>query len=74
MQFLRRFRWPIIGVGVAVLVVAFLAFRPDKLFVDDVADESLADAFTTQTTDASMPADETSGEDTGGAAPPPPGS
>ncbi len=45
MQFLKRFRWPIIGGAVVVLVVAFLAFRPDKLFVDDVVDESLEDAF-----------------------------
>ena len=45
MELLKRFKWPIIGVGAAVLVVAFLLFRPDKLFVDDVVDESLADAF-----------------------------
>lgn len=44
-QFLKRYRWPIIGGAVVVLVVAFLAFRPDKLFVDDVVDESLEDAF-----------------------------
>ena len=64
MQFIRRFKWPIIGVGAAVLVVAFLLFRPDKLFVDDVVDESLADAFpvaaaapetTTTTTTATTP-------------------
>lgn len=46
---LKRFRWPIIGVTVAVAVLAFLAFRPDKLFIDDAVDESLADAFTTTT-------------------------
>jgi hypothetical protein len=45
MGFLRRHRWIIIAGGVAALVVAFLAFRPDKLFVDDVVDESLEDAF-----------------------------
>jgi hypothetical protein len=45
MQFIKRFRWPIFGVGLVVLVVAFLAFRPDKLFVDDRVDESLDDAF-----------------------------
>ena len=45
MGLLRRYRWVIIAGGVAALVVAFLAFRPDKLFVDDVVDESLEDAF-----------------------------
>ena len=45
METLKRYRWPIIGGGLAVLVVAFLLFRPDKLFVDDVVDESLEDAF-----------------------------
>ncbi len=45
MQFLKRFRGPIIAGAVVVLVVAFLAFRPDKLFVDDAVDESLEDAF-----------------------------
>ena len=35
----------IVGVGVVVVIVGFLAFRPDKLFVDDVVDESLTDAF-----------------------------
>ncbi len=50
MEFLKRYRWPIIGVGLAVVVIAFLAFRPDKLFVDDAVDESLSDAFTSSTT------------------------
>ncbi len=53
---LKRFRWPIVGAGIAVVVVAFLAFRPDKLFVDDAVDESLSDAFTTATTATSPPA------------------
>jgi hypothetical protein len=43
--FIKRYRWPIVAAGLAGLVVAFLLFRPDKLFVDDVVDESLADAF-----------------------------
>jgi hypothetical protein len=43
--FLKRNRWVILGIGTVVIVVAFLAFRPDKLFVDDVVDESLSDAF-----------------------------
>jgi hypothetical protein len=57
---LKRFRWPIIGVGLAIAVVAFLAFRPDKLFVDDAVDESLADAFTTTTAQAVPPKPATS--------------
>lgn len=51
------------AVAAAVAVVAaFLAFRPDKLLVDDVADEALADAFqagassATVTTPAPTPA------------------
>jgi hypothetical protein len=47
---LKRYRWPIIGVVLAVAVVGFLAFRPDKLFVDDTVDEALSDAFAPQTT------------------------
>lgn len=45
MKYLKRYRWPIAGLIIVVLVVGFLAFRPDKLFVDDVVDESLDDAF-----------------------------
>jgi hypothetical protein len=44
-ELLRRYRWPIVGLGLVVVVVGFLAFRPDKLFVDDAVDESLDDAF-----------------------------
>jgi len=51
-EFLKRYRWPLVGVGLAILVVAFLAFRPDKLFVDDVVDEDLASAFATSVSDA----------------------
>jgi len=57
---LKRFRWPIIVVGVALAVGAFLAFRPDKLFVDDAVDESLADAFTTTTAQTAPPETTTS--------------
>ena len=49
MEFLKRYRWIIIGAGAVIVVVAFLAFRPDKLFVDDAVDESLSDAFVTET-------------------------
>ena len=52
MKFLKRWRWPIVGVGAIVVIVGFLAFRPDKLFVDDVVDESLSDAFTTESSTA----------------------
>ncbi len=45
MELIRRFKWPIIGAGAVVLVVGFLLFRPDKLFVDDTVNESLSDAF-----------------------------
>jgi len=45
MELIRRFKWPILGAGAVVLLVGFLLFRPDKLFVDDAVDESLADAF-----------------------------
>ena len=44
-QFIRRYKWFIGGAGLAVLLVGFLLFRPDKLFIDDTVDESLADAF-----------------------------
>jgi hypothetical protein len=63
---IKRFKWPIIGAGAALLMVAFLLFRPDKLFVDDVVDESLADAFpvavvadTSTTTTTSQPPETT---------------
>jgi hypothetical protein len=49
-NFFRRYRWVLLAVGVTALVVVFLAFRPDKIFVDDAVDESLSDAFVTETT------------------------
>ncbi len=42
---LARWKIPIALGALAVLIAAFLAFRPDKLFVDDAVDESLDDAF-----------------------------
>jgi hypothetical protein len=45
MEFLRRYRWLLGGAAAAVVLIAFLLFRPDKLFVDDRVDESLSDAF-----------------------------
>jgi hypothetical protein len=49
MNLIRRYRWPLIGFGAAVALVGFLLFRPDKLFVDDRVNESLADAFSATT-------------------------
>ena len=45
MDFVRRYKWLILAIAGLGVVIAFLAFRPDKLFVDDVVDESLSDAF-----------------------------
>lgn len=59
MNFLRRYRWILLGVGLTAAVLAFLAFRPDKLFVDDAVDETLSDAFVTETTEPAPPVDET---------------
>ena len=76
MDFIKRYKWLIIAIGGVAVVVAFLAFRPDKLFVDDVVDESLSDAFavtasedatTTSTTEApttTAPTDTTPSEST----------
>jgi hypothetical protein len=52
MEFLKKRKWLILGVGVSVVIFGFLAFRPDKLFVDDIVDESLTDAFTSSETTA----------------------
>lgn len=52
MQFIRRHRLALIAIAIVVIGGAFLAFRPDKLFVDDAVDESLDDAFA-----AAAPAD-----------------
>lgn len=46
----KQYRWWIVASVFVVIVGVFLAFRPDKLFVDDAVDESLAEAFTTTTT------------------------
>ena len=35
----------LIGLGATAVIIALLAFRPDKIFLDDTVDESLADAF-----------------------------
>jgi hypothetical protein len=43
------------GILSVVLLVGFLAFRPDKLFVDDVVDESLSQAFAASTTSTTVP-------------------
>ncbi len=58
MQFIRRYRFPLVGAALAVAIIGFLLFRPDKLFVDDVVDESLDDAFgtTVRPVDTTLPA------------------
>lgn len=59
MGFVRKYRWPLVALTTTFLVVGFLLFRPDKLFVDDRVDESLAEAFpiaaTATTTEAPQP-------------------
>jgi hypothetical protein len=46
-------RWLLIGAALVVALVGFLLFRPDTLFTDVAADESLEDAFVTTTTEES---------------------
>jgi Electron transfer DM13 len=46
-------RWLLIGATLVVALVAFLLFRPDTLFTDVEADESLEDAFVTTIAEAS---------------------
>ena len=41
MNFIKRNRLLIVGLGLVVLVGGFLAFRPDKLFVDDAVNEQM---------------------------------
>jgi hypothetical protein len=54
------FRNPlVIAGGIAVLVVVFLLFRPDTLFTNVRAAESLEEAFATSTTEAAQAADVT---------------
>ena len=61
MNFIKQHRLLVFGLALILAVGGFLAFRPDKLFVDDTVNESLADAFaavgpaTTTTTIASEP-------------------
>lgn len=45
MNFAKRHRFAVFALGLVILTAGFLAFRPDKLFVDDAVDEPLADAF-----------------------------
>jgi hypothetical protein len=52
-------RWLQIGAVTVVAVVAFLLFRPDTLFTDVEADESLDEAFATTTTTEATGAEQT---------------
>lgn len=45
-------RWVFVGAVIVVAVVGFLLFRPDTLFTDVEADETLDEAFATTTTAA----------------------
>lgn len=45
----------IIGGAVVAMVVGFLLFRPDKLFVDDRVEESLEEAFAAPATTTTIP-------------------
>jgi electron transfer DM13 len=54
-QFIRRYRWAIIGVSALAVLIAFLALRPDKIFIDDAVDESLSDAFVSNDVDPDTP-------------------
>ena len=62
----------LIAVGTAAATVAFLAFRPDTIFLDNAVDESLGDAFvvvdadqeTTTTSSPATPREETNTEST----------
>lgn len=61
MRNLLRNPWLIAGV-IVVAAVGFYLFRPDTLFVDDVANESLDDAFAADADDP--PADDPASEPT----------
>lgn len=55
MKFLRRHKWLLGGAAAVVVLVGFLLFRPDKLFVDDRVEETLSDAFPVTSTVATTP-------------------
>jgi hypothetical protein len=61
MNFIKQHRLLVFGLALILAVGGFLAFRPDKLLVDDTVNESLSDAFaaaspaTTATTTAAEP-------------------
>ena len=44
---MNRRRWHIVGVVLGVALLAFLVFRPDTLFTEVDADQSLEEAFAT---------------------------
>jgi hypothetical protein len=59
----------VVAAGIAVLVVLFLLFRPDTLFTNVRAAESLEDAFETSTTDVPRAAGDSTAATTTTAAP-----
>ncbi len=54
----------VIAGAAAVAVVAFLLFRPDKLFADDPVSESLEEAFTTTSSTSTAAASSTAPAET----------
>ena len=50
MGFIKKHLGASIGIGAALAVIGFLAFRPDKLVVDDTVSETLEEAFVTDQT------------------------
>jgi hypothetical protein len=47
---MNKKKWIVVGLVAMLGVIAFLLFRPDTLFTQVRADETLADAFTSETT------------------------
>ncbi len=59
MGFMKRHMRLVIAVTLALAAVGFLAFRPDKLIVDDAVSETLEEAFVTdQNTTVPPPRDQ----------------
>ena len=62
MNFIKQHRLLVFGLVLILGIGGFLAFRPDKIFVDDAVNESLSDAFaapTQATTSTTVAAEQT---------------